>query len=119
METALSPFFNKDNPSPKHLCMVPKWCWRYTCRCNRYAEWVMDNERNMMVCDNCRLPSGFVVMLSADITGECHNCGNDFVVWRQRRDRKDYDLCSHCGGTNAARLGQKTQDINKTPIEDV
>ena len=119
---SVSPFFDYENPSARHLKMVPKWCWRHTCRCvgspKTPIEWVMDIERNMKVCTKCRLPSGFVVMLSAEITGECEGCGNDFVVWRRYFKRTGYDRCGKCGGENAANLGQKTIDIHDKPVED-
>jgi hypothetical protein len=116
----VSPFFNPENPAPRHLKLVPKWAWRFTCRCvgtpHDPVSWVMDNSRNMYVCSRCRLPSGFVVMLSSEITGECDGCGNDYVVWRRYFDRTGYSRCLACGGSNAAALGQKTQDEINTPF---
>lgn len=103
-----SPFFNPDRPSTVYLDRIPKWAWPYTCRCRKIHGMVLDVEREMMVCEVCRLPQGFQVLRFNDsVVGQCISCGDDFVKWNKRLQGV---LCLTCGGDNAAEKGKRTKD---------
>lgn len=128
IQSILGPLYNADTLSEnayayiKFLDAIPKWVWRYTCRCKRLLNnEVYDSERHMYVCETCRLPGPLLVFGPApddnDIVGSCDYCGDAFVVWRKYHDRQGYDRCANCGGDNAALAGQRT--INTDNSETV
>lgn len=116
MSSIASPFFNPDQPRTKYLDRIPKWCWPFTCRCRKDYDLLFDTVREMMVCENCRLPPGFQIIGNSKISAQCMSCGNDFVLWN--RNGPD-TLCNSCGGTNEARKGQRTIDPNDISLPEV
>lgn len=101
--------------------IVPKWAWSYTCRCRKAWGMVFDTTRLMWVCTQCRLPAGYKMDIGrAAYMKDCIGCGDDFVVWMVNKPNSDImDLyCEKCGGTNAAKKGQRTPDPHAIEDDD-